>query len=481
MDKQEFLNEFYSNEIEIVGYTLNETIIFNSNKRVNVKVVKDCKFNAGGIFNNIKSYGKLTFDNCIFFGSGVGNNLIELSIKERHHLIFTNCTFHCDVNFKFPDSKKIWILDCKFKGELIIEKPSQKDELDFRLKDSTANKVFFKYSTFQSIIINKSKLSSLIFNKVAINSINIYEGTYNLISFNNCNNLNELNIRNTSFDRQLININKLYLKNINLTGSIRIQGATIKNYNISPFNNEQGRFVHQNISFLEEVIMMDSDLSDVQFNEVDFSNENLNLCLDNSYLSDTVFSNILWPTSKEVTHYSDTSTYKEQNKPEDWKTKNLAEKALIKKEIYRQLKNSSKSESNNIDALDFYRNEMDSYWSYIKGNKEIDFWDRVLIRIARISSNFGISYIRPLLCLLSLHLIVFLLILLFGDYNGCQIDIYNSSWEYFEKSFNSYWELIIPVRKFGDDLPAWVDVLMRIYSGFFIYHIIRGTRKFAKL
>ena len=225
MDVKDFLDDFYSSEIIIAGYSLNEKVIFDSRKTISIeKIVKNCEFNSGGLFNNLNINSRITFDECDFFNTEVGSNTIDFSIKGRHHLTFINCRFHCEVIFKLPDSLRINFNECIFKSDLIIHRLSQK-ECTITIGDSKIDKIYFFNSHFTKLTIKKTIVQDVLkFNNVNINSINILDGNYNFITFNNCNNLNELNIKNTSFDRGKININKLFFKNINLKGSIRLQG-----------------------------------------------------------------------------------------------------------------------------------------------------------------------------------------------------------------------------------------------------------------
>ncbi|PCJ86156.1 MAG: hypothetical protein COA57_06460, partial [Flavobacteriales bacterium] len=182
------------------------------------------------------------------------------------------------------------------------------------------------------------------------------------------------------------------------------------------------------------------------------------------------------PTNKTIYSASEiegNSLTKEQKK----------KKELILREVYRQLKNLCKAQSNYIDALGFYRNEYAAYWKYIKANKkEVSFEDRFLVGLGRHVSNFGQSFIRPLIWLIIMHGILFLLLVIF-NYKGFNFS-FNHSWNSFREGFGEYWYLLNPVHRFTDDMAGGlktIDFLMRLSSGFFIYHIIRASRKFAQL
>ena len=138
-------------------------------------------------------------------------------------------------------------------------------------------------------------------------------------------------------------------------------------------------------------------------------------------------------------------------------------------------------DGNNIDALAFYRNEMEAYREFIKDNKDIDWQEKLIVRLSRWASDHGQSLKRPIIGLFGFHLLFFL-IAIGINYNGFYFTP-NHDWSTVWDFIGSYFYLLNPVHKLPDTHGGMliVDFLMRLSSGFFIYHIIRASRKFAKV
>jgi hypothetical protein len=159
------------------------------------------------------------------------------------------------------------------------------------------------------------------------------------------------------------------------------------------------------------------------------------------------------------------------------------------RDIYRQLKAISLNSKDIVNALYFKANEMNVYLYLLKQTKK-PFWkfwkwrsNYFELWLSKKSGNFGISIGRPIIGLIGVHLLIFIILLHFTSFRGVTITYNINDWSSinFWKSFNNFWELIVPIRKFSEELNPFTDILMRLFSGFFVYHLIKATRKFAKL
>ena len=449
------------------------------------------------VFND-GDYRETEFINCVF------EKGIELNYS-RGKFFFDNCTFvHTDdVKLFFIEDSKVEIKTCTFKGNLILIGV----ENVYMLNSDVDGIIEFRNSKKENIKIeNKepghhiraiwvspidTKESSLEFYKLNVeeldfsnyvpNKIRLWGGEYDNVNLDDARNLNNLQIWGDDHLEKAIQIGKLSMTYLNLEGDILLKFARIKKLDITPFTTKKGFMRWQGVKFLEdgEVKVEHSNLENVQWNGVDFKNTKLHF--DWSMFSKMEIANVLWP-EKYIIH-PDLVKKKQQREGKnnlfyEQITDEEQEQYLVQREIYRQLKSLSLSNNNRIDGLAFYKNEMSVYWNYVKWGKDIGRWDRFLIRLDKVVSDFGQSYLRPLGLLVFFHLLVCISIWTFEshDYMFWNGDFFSGLKEYF------HW--LIPVYKAP---PEWgtmavvSGVLGRIFGGFFIYHLIKASRKFAKV
>ncbi len=228
--------------------------------------------------------------------------------------------------------------------------------------------------------------------------------------------------------------------------------------------------------------------NDLQALNLDLSD--CSLFFDNSLLSNCTFSNISWPSEMKLC-----SIHPEGSK----------EKFTSLREAYRQLKKAMLNDRNNFDALIFYRNEMEAHWAYIRHPKANglhrslalswfynlerglqDWQNKMLMWLGYHVSDHGQSLLRPLFWLFFFHFILFFILVLCG-YNEFSYSWSDASWVGFRYHVGHFFMLLNPAhsvpteaKNFTDGMLG-IDFLMRLSSAFFIYHIIRASRKFAKL
>ena len=301
----------------------------------------------------------------------------------------------------------------------------------------------------------------------------IGDGEYEELRIDSSIALESLRLVGITGERRLLNIKRISAPNLRFQagGVLELTNLTIEKLDFEALSQNGGTIRVQNVLFKDIFRIINTDLGRVVFNEVDFSTAKL--CLDNTYIGDCVFTNVKW-RPKKLLFTSNQLTGSDYS--------NSLKEALILKEVYRQLKNVMKAHSNNIDALGFYRNEMDQYWIEINRDNAVSFGDKFIVFVNKYSSDFGLSLGRPLILLLAIHLILFLLMILNGFDDLVMFRNVNleSTW----KGFVDFWVLLSPVRRSldnGSSCTVFLDFLMRISSSFFIYHIIRATRKFGKL
>lgn len=207
-------------------------------------------------------------------------------------------------------------------------------------------------------------------------------------------------------------------------------------------------------------------MTDINFNQVDFKNTKVDF--ENTFLGNCIFTNIRWPKNHELYSQQDL------NIPRD--------KLLTQQEVYRQLKLNMKNSGNSIDSLAFYQKEMETYWMYIRKNKSINWQNRFLISLNKHVNNFGQDWVRPTILLLIFHFFLFLFMINTGYTNikfAYPLDV---EFDATIIGLKEYIRLLFPLHSTNNRLDnniLFIDTLIRINSGFFIYFIFGAGRKYT--
>ena len=145
-------------------------------------------------------------------------------------------------------------------------------------------------------------------------------------------------------------------------------------------------------------------------------------------------------------------------------------------ETYRQLKAASIANHNQIEALAFYRNEMKLYWKLVRIEGGIPWYDRALVFVNRWSSDFGQNWFLPLFWM---FLFALLFYSSFLDWN-----YFGNNWSGWDE-FGQFWVVFNPVHKTPDYINTgpglFTEFIMRVFTGYFIYHFIKASRKFGRV
>lgn len=470
MDTNQFLRNLneYSSDLTIEGEIFDSTISVGGTVN-SKKSIKDCEFKKEITFLGVAIPMELNFDSCTF-------DAVKLTALSGYGLYFNNCLFRGELTIKNNAITRLWFNGCIFEekikakgstsGDLMICKSPEKNS---HLKE---NMEFYSCGFSSLIIRDTVSEKSISFDSSPISSIFLGDGNYESISFSNQKNLQNLTIQGMTESQENLVINNFHAPFLDLSGSILFQNAEICNMDLSRFNQNSGRFRMQNVKLRDKLVVREADLGRVVFNEADFSSAKISF--DNSYIGDCVFSNVKWPLQKRMYSYKEILGEKISNKLKN---------TLILKEVYRQLKDVSKSQSSNVEALAFYRNEMVEYWNEIKEDRNFSKWEKFIVWVSKVSSDFGLSLKRPVCGLLFFHTVFCLLLSLF-NYKGFGVNLLHINGENTVNSLGTYVSLLNPTHKFLEDengLMQLIDFLIRLSSGFFIYHIIRATRKHSKL
>lgn len=167
----------------------------------------------------------------------------------------------------------------------------------------------------------------------------------------------------------------------------------------------------------------------------------------------------------------------------------VAEKKQLK-ESFRQLKFVYNKQGDKINESLFYSFEMNTYYSLIpwkavrfKPWKE-SFWEKLIILGSKYLSNYGMSFFVPLVCLVLVNHGILMILIECYHYKGLSLAGFSLG----EKEANmiaigEFFKLINPVHKMDENLKGWAvfwDLFSRISASYFLYNLIRSSRRFLK-
>lgn len=382
---------------------------------------------------------------------------------------------------------------CKFvsKDGFLISGITCKKPIRFKDCDFTNGITFFSGIFEESVIIENSNFNS--------SSIEFMTGTFKLIDI--CSyNIKDVDIYKIKFED--LKINKLQGNNIrNLyifadeenTGEILIENQAFEEFHLSGVNKgksfkfsnidskyillnhftNNGNTTFTNINSSGEKSYFEineSRLDQVQFYRVSFSNFT-ELILIDSFIINALFISCNWSKNLKAIH----SPRFNQNLEFVRNGENLKlEEKIAIKEAYRQLKISMSLHHDKIQEKLFYSEELNFHnqtlhWTHPLKN---DFWDKLILFASKIFSDFGQSFLKPTTCLLVGHFVLFLSAICFGGFsNFCN----------YEDAFEKFFLFINPLRDITVSFSGYliiIDLIMRIWSSYMIYNIIRATRRF---
>lgn len=420
--------------------------------------------------------------NCTFEGS------LSLSPLSAESLAFNSCTFQSEVNLSISEIKSnVQFSSCPIIKKLVFSSCTGGSI-------SIANSVIEENLNFENI----DKLSRLDIDDTQIGNELIFywidgtenqsiirltnlevQGTFSLHGyekfplvmvlggkFKQISPLITNGIVQLSSGLNTLEIGWLVLDMVHELKSIRVLNATIDKITQNEVVEDKTEYRFQNSTVKSLWSMSNSAPSDLKLINVDFA-PNCKIYLDNSMISGCVFSGVTWPSSSKVY-----SSYENQKK-----------RSQSLKEAYRQLKQAMLKDGNNIDALAFYRNELEEYRAFVKGNPNVKWEDKFILFISWIFSNHGQSFARPMFVWLPLFHLLWFSILVLLNYQNLDYSFANHDWANVPSFIENYFKLLLPTHSF-EGIKGWmmpVDIVMRLSSGFFIYHIIRASRKFAKV
>jgi hypothetical protein len=458
------------------------------NAKNGIKKISNCIFTGNGQFGNFELNCRIHFIDCDFNKINEEDEFNFFSISkfqnQRHSILGIEnnyLNFHIERNNSF-NLKVIFshidITTLHVAGDFLEEITFSKIKSYLIINGAPGNYSnfrrisFYNSSELKSILVRESNISeSLCFNDNVPISIIIADGYYKKIYFQNVFQIPNIRLEGGNKKKESLKIDEFELNFIREKSEIQARFLTINKLKINRYSNIDGTLTFQGVKIIDSFSFEDSDLENVKFNDVDFHKSRV--IFDRSYITSAKFANILWPNNHEIS----SSIINDKND-----SKIEIELLRSKTEVYRQLKKVYLNDSNNVEALKFYRNEMSSYWERVQIDKKDTKENRILICVNKYVSDFGQSYFLPILWLFVIHLVFCIIIWNIEACSHCHSGTFCEN--DFLKGVAQYFSWINPIFKVPErwtNISISIGFFMRLSSGFFIYHLVKATRKFGKL
>lgn len=451
------------------GFDINEVIDFKDFDFSGIEsiVFEGCEFKQGIIIRNINNFEVgLDFKNCKI----ENRKKIHVFDSKLRYITVVNCVVS-DIDFRKLDVD-FGIYISALQNNLLLRILKVKSPtLDVNCDISEMGSLILSNKEIDEIHIHaKFKIKELRINEIVkldcsgqFEKVTINDGDFKFIEFSSIIE-DQVEI--------ITEIGEFGVYSAVLGGALILNGCNISKLFFESVSSQNGVFLCNN-SEITMAAFYSTYLKSISWNNVDFKKT---LNIDNSDFSGLKYANINWiPKTKFscIELQYDVWFYRKSEKQLILsKIKDL----VNDREVYRQLKAAANSNQNNIDALEFYRLEMRLYWKEVRLTKNIRRKDRWLIFVNWIISDFGQNWWLPLIWLFGVHYLLFMSIFEWHYYLNL---------EDFKNGLGAFFELLNPVHKTPEYINTGIGVFtefwMRILAGFFIYHFIKVTRKYAKV
>lgn len=463
--------------------------------------IKEETFSAPQILNfktfQIDSARQIVFEGCVFKDRFYFINLEFLHKK----VLFKNCKFigSNSINFDSVKCDMLSFKDCDFESLFIENLHVEEISINNCQVNKRLNVYDSKIGYFEIDCLNNRCINDIVFDSKEIEEINLFsynksiskiylngftkcylEGDINSITVN-ANQFNTLQIKSWLKENEYVDskIEFLIISNLNFEGIISLENITIETFKLDEINCIKGGIWLNEVK-VKNTNFVDCNISSFHWNQLKFNSPPEIIRCD---LSGLKLTNVSWPKGKRLKN-----SFLDERIPlfysillgvklfkAKWNSENIIE-LQYQRDTYRQLKAASIENNNQIEALDFYRNEMRLYWKEIRINGGVNWHNRTLIFLYRWSSDFGQNWFLPVIWIFLFH----------GFFYSCILD-----WAYFlnnltgDQEFSEYLKLINPAHALPNYINTsagtFTDLIMRVSSGYFIYHIIKSTRKYGRL
>jgi len=448
----------------------------NSSRYNDDQKIKTCTFKKGIEWGDMAKLEKVEFYQCVFESI---EGILFKTFNTNKKISFYGCTFYGDLKFKDVDLDNVIFIGCDFKQP--IEFSFEESKLKkLEIKENKSKDVFLSLVDNSKCYFGELYLTGLSFSVLDLNGhipeFLLFSSVCANFDFN-CHYLNFQISSSGIYDNSVIGKLNFHNPTPTLKSSIRINNTEIHRI-IMPNFYEDVAINFLNVKFISEVNFANSIYNSLTFTNIYF-HPNAEINFSHSDISKVVFAGVIWPKNYLVK--SDNQLF--------WKK--TRDELILLKDTYRQLKWVNKNQSNNIDAANFYKNELRIYWTltwkygwnWKSPLKTINnkFQEFLIVGSNYLFSKFGQSIARPLIWLFTVHFFLFYFLYTKKLQESFYFEWFGEiDWNYWGK----YLTYLSPVHKIpgpfeNDGSFLVLDFFIRFFSGYFIYHVIKASRKYA--
>lgn len=398
-------------------------------------------------------------------------------------ITFQNCTFKSKY-FVYVDGMicygELTFEGCNFLNSLYFQSGIFKKEILLKYSNLNNKDIHLGNCDFDKISIscydiNQVRVSGAKFESLRIGDYLYGDNIKKLTIFTTANEVGDIFINEQSFE-------KIYIHGTNKNREFNFSKIKCNDISISNFKNEgylnfYGIQPKQKGNTYFQIV--NSNLEKAQFYRALFSDYKELIIID-SFITHTLFIGCKWSKNIRAIFGPGYSAFDKSLKSG---RKITPEETIAIREAYRQLKISMSNHSDKIQESKFYSEELVFYNKTLNWGKpwQDKFWDKAVLYWSKLFSDYGQSFIRPIFWLLFGHLIMFIFAILLNGFDSLYLSWSNASKSAFEEAFEKYFIYINPLRKFEVSFSGYLivlDLLMRIWSSYMIYNIIRASRRF---
>lgn len=421
----------------------------------------------------------------ILTGKNLANNAGFTYDNNKFRIDIQNIIFKEKVIIDYPIIfNEVGFIDCHFQSTFIFQGNFDSTliiarclctELEFAgkfdgnvwLNQLTCKTIRFINVDYKNIEIGRPvKIDKIYFSNSKVETLDIS-------SYKDENIYDDIEIVNCKFGRLWINGSTIY--NLTISGELDPSNSlilTILKINIlrlSQIYNQSKFFISEISAINHPTINVSSKFiisqcrPEIQFYNIDLKSFG-EVKINNSYLGNCSFENIAWPE-----HINSAPDAKKDNRYYQ-----------DQREVYRQFKVILQKQGNTYEEQIFHAKELSALEKSL--SIKTHFWTKLIISLSRISSDFGLSIIRPVLFLFIVNVCFFIgLFLLENAYSG-PIAISINSGSLIDK-IGLFIQYLNPLHNYDETLKGAgviIDSIMRIVSSYSIYNFIRASRRFIK-
>ncbi len=404
------------------------------------------------------------------------HNLNDIKVHLLNNRNLNDCDFHFNVDFvsiQFS-SGKIEVKNSCFLKEITSYNNTFNEEIDFsktKFKGviKFVNAKFQKGINFQGTTFEKS------------------------VSFHGTHFAEDVDLSNKIFKEDVSFVNAKFQKGINFQGTTFAEDVDFRTTTFPQKVDFKNMTFNQSVDFSEKlftesVSFQKTFFHSVVFTKVEFDNtvdfENISIS-NNMILRGTCFKkgvdfsliNFINNGRLNIFGFNMNGT-----KTEEYKKIPPSHK----RETYRILKNQAIAQNDHINAIEFYKSEMLAYQEELKLEKPSI--DKLIMRLNRLSSNFGIDPLRGVIFTMATTILFYSLYLFVACIEkkftlswNCNPDALGENIRAVLEFFNlTKWDYN-PIGIGNDYNYAFIVLVIgRLFIGYGIYQTIQAFRKFGR-